>query len=213
MSRIASVAVGVDYNRTDIRLLPTKGYRLAGTVEVAGGDYHFTKENGEATLYQTLFETKDGLKHILALSGRAGVVKAYSGDSSVPIFERFYAGGQGSVRGFAYRGLGPRQGDTPLGGEFSAVGSIEYLFPLYQTTEKGRTYEMLRGVLFTDIGQVAYKLSDVGSTKWRVSVGFGLRISIPALGGAPIALDFGFPIVKDKNDDVQFFSFNVGTEF
>ena len=47
----------------------------------------------------------------------------------------------------------------------------------------------------------------------RVSVGFGFRIKIPALGSAPIALDFGFPIKSQSGDDKQVLSFSIAQNF
>ena len=142
-----------------------------------------------------------------------GAADAYGNDSTVPMFERFYAGGRNSVRGFSFRGLGPTQFGTEVGGEFTAVGNVEYLFPIYQTVVQGRPYEMIRGVLFCDVGQVAYTLNDIGNTTWRSSAGFGIRLHFPGLGGVPIALDWGFPITKDDEDETQIFSFNIGTIF
>ena len=45
---------------------------------------------------------------------------------------------------------------------------------------------------------------------YRVAAGIGLRIVVPMLGPMPIALDFGFPIVKGPQDRDQVFSFWVG---
>ena len=47
----------------------------------------------------------------------------------------------------------------------------------------------------------------------RVAVGFGLRISIPALGPTPVALDFGFPIRRLSGDDRQILSFSIARDF
>ena len=44
----------------------------------------------------------------------------------------------------------------------------------------------------------------------RVAAGFGLRITIPMMGPAPIALDFAFPIAYEPGDLKQIFSFFVG---
>ena len=46
-----------------------------------------------------------------------------------------------------------------------------------------------------------------------VSVGFGLRFSIPQLSPAPIALDFGFPIVEQDTDEGRLFTFSVDLPF
>ena len=45
---------------------------------------------------------------------------------------------------------------------------------------------------------------------YRVTAGVGLRIQVPMLGPVPIALDFGFPIVRGPNDREQIFSFWLG---
>jgi outer membrane protein insertion porin family len=80
--------------------------------------------------------------------------------------------------------------------------SAEMIFPL--TAD-----DMVRGSLFIDTGTVERTVS-----KWeddyRAAVGFGLRLTIPMMGPAPIALDFAFPISKSAFDQKQIFSFNVG---
>ncbi len=68
---------------------------------------------------------------------------------------------------------------------------------------------MLRAVFFVDAGTVEPTVSN-WSDRFRVAPGFGLRIAIPAMGPAPIALDFGFPVVKQAGDMTQVFSFSVG---
>ena len=78
----------------------------------------------------------------------------------------------------------------------------EYSFPLVG--------EKLRGVVFLDTGTVE---SDFGVSEYRASVGFGLRMTIPFMGPVPMALDFGFPILKQSDDDTQIFSFSLGWTF
>ena len=67
--------------------------------------------------------------------------------------------------------------------------------------------DTLRGVLFTDFGTVE---SNVSIDNFRVAPGFGFRITLPAMGPAPIALDFAFPVVYAPYDNRQIFSFFVG---
>jgi len=55
--------------------------------------------------------------------------------------------------------------------------------------------------------------NDPGFEDYRVSVGVGVRFSIPMLSPAPIALDFGFPIVKEDRDERRVFSFSVDLPF
>ena len=74
-----------------------------------------------------------------------------------PFFERFYGGGIGSIRGFRFRGVSPRSGldHDPVGGDFSVTGRLELDFPIDE--------EILRGVVFTDVGDVEPKSGSVQS--------------------------------------------------
>jgi outer membrane protein insertion porin family len=150
----------------------------------------------EASQFFTLFSRPDGGgRHILSLRGEA----AWTG-SDTPIFERLYAGGFQTFRGFAFRGVSPVEQDVRIGGEFLAVGSVEYLFPLMAN-------EMIQGVVFTDFGTVE---EDVSFDQFRLAAGAGLRVTVPAMGPAPLAFDFAFPILSEDFDDEQIFSFYVG---
>jgi len=199
-SMLTSVEVGVTKDTTDSLLFPSEGYRLTGSVEQAGalgGNYTFTRATVDARKYFTI--TRDVLdrRSVLMLHGRVGEIL-----SDAPIFERFYAGGQGTIRGFRYRGVGPRFGKTELGGDFMALASAEYSFPIYEKT--------LNGVIFLDTGTVEPNFS-LGA--WRASVGFGVRFTVPFLGPVPFALDFGIPIAKQSGDRTEIFSFSIGTSF
>jgi outer membrane protein insertion porin family len=61
--------------------------------------------------------------------------------------------------------------------------------------------------VFTDVGTVE---SSVAINNMRVAPGFGLRITLPAMGPAPIALDFAVPVAYAPYDSKQLFSFFVG---
>ncbi len=199
-SNLTSAEVGLVKDTTDSFLFPTEGYRLTGSVEQAGalgGDYTFTKFLVDGRRYWTV--TRDVLdrKSVLSLRGRMGFI---GGDA--PVFERFFAGGHGSIRGFEFRGVGPKTADTFVGGDFLALASTEYSFPIFEKT--------LTGVLFLDTGTVEERIT---LSTWRAAVGFGVRFTVPFFGPVPFALDFGFPISKDGDDDEEFFSFSLGTSF
>jgi outer membrane protein insertion porin family len=87
-----------------------------------------------------------------------------------------------------------------VGGPFQWINTVEYLFPI--TAD-----DTLRGVVFTDFGTVE---PNVAINNMRVAPGFGMRITLPAMGPAPIALDFAFPVVAAPGDTEQIFSFFVG---
>lgn len=198
-STLTSVALGARYDSTDSRILPSRGWIINGGYEYAGafgGDYDYHKFTISANYFQTINEDLLERKTILTYRAEAGYI---SGDA--PFFERFYQGGIGSVRGFRYRGISPRSGsdEDPIGGSFSASGSVELNFPI--------AGEMLRGVVFADAGTVESSFR-VGTI--RTSVGAGIRLTLPIFGQLPLALDFGIPITKDRQDDTQFISFSLG---
>ena len=71
----------------------------------------------------------------------------------------------------------------------------------------------IRAVLFSDTGNVYARLEDFQFSELRTSIGFGLRLQIPALGPMPLALDFAKPINSQDGDETETFSFNFGNFF
>ena len=95
----------------------------------------FTKFSLSHDQYFTLHEDLLDRKTILALHGDIGYMT-----SAAPFYERFYGGGIGSIRGFAFRGVQPAAGpdDDVIGGDFAITGSAEVSFPLYSEELQGR---------------------------------------------------------------------------
>ncbi len=190
-------------DRTDSRWRPTTGDRFRLSYEQVAGGFQFGRGVAEYRIYRTLYTDALERKHILA--GRFSVGHIF-GDA--PVFERFYGGGTGSIRGFAYRGISPRSAgtDEAIGGESMIFAGGEYSFPLIGKPREGG----LRGVVFLDTGTVEeeFKL-----TTYRVSAGFGVRWTVKVFGPVPIALDFGFPLNKSDEDDTQVFSFSMRWSF
>ena len=187
---------------TDSRIIPSEGYRIAFSWEqvgALGGDFSFGKPTFNAAWYKTLRTDIFDRKSVLAVRGDVGYI---AGDA--PPFERFYAGGFGSIRGFSFRGISPRAGvfKDQVGGDFIILTGAEYSFPLYAKT--------LRGVTFLDMGTVEEGFE---ITNWRASVGFGFRLNINFFGPAPLVFDFGFPIATEDDDDVRVFNFSIGASF
>ncbi|MBI5725568.1 MAG: outer membrane protein assembly factor BamA [Planctomycetes bacterium] len=192
-------------DKTDSRWLPTTGDRLSTSYEQFVGSDVFGRISADYHVYRTLYTDVLHRKHVLA--GRAAIGQIV-GDA--PTFERFYGGGLGSVRGFRYRGIGPRgvtdlgfQTNQPIGGKFMMFLGTEYTFPLVS--------DVIRGAMFIDTGTVEPNME---INTYRVSAGFGLRWTIPFFGPVPMSLDFGFPLVKDsEQDNSQLVNFTVGWTF
>ena len=199
-NQLYTVSASLSHDTRDNPFLASEGHLLSGTFEETFGTFQYPRASIEWSQYFRIFERADRSgKHVLSLSARA----AYSGDQT-PIFERFYAGGFSSIRGFAFRGVTPRDPvyGMGVGGDFQLLTTAQYMFPI--TAD-----DMLKGVVFVDAGTVEPTLSQ-WVDRVRVAPGFGLRISIPMMGPAPIALDFAFPVSQQNGDQTQVFSFFVG---
>jgi outer membrane protein insertion porin family len=198
-------ALTYDKNLVDKYSVLYGGYAGTLTYEFAGlgGDAHFSRVTLEANFQTTLFEWPNDHKWVLSIYGLSGMMFPF-GHNDTPIFERFFAGGPQSLRGFAFRGVGPMINDNPRGGNFITTASAEFSFPIFQ--------HILRGVIFTDSGFVEGSSDLPTSVTWRLSAGMGFRITLPIFP-APIALDFGWPILRAHDDKRQVFSFSVGFGF
>lgn len=183
----------------DSAFLPTQGHYLEMAGEQVVGTFDYPRVTMDARKYWLLFERPDHSgRHVLSASTNLG----YTG-TQTPIYEHFFAGGFATFRGFDFRGaspVDPVNGFVEVGGHFQWINSVQYLFPI--TAD-----EMLHGVVFSDFGTVE---PDVEINDFRVTIGTGLRITVPAMGPAPIALDFGWAVNHADFDDREVFSFSLG---
>lgn len=193
---LAGIRIGFGRDTTDNRFTPTKGINYEAGYEQVGGDHTFGILDGTYRWYKTLREDIAGRKTVLETKLFAGTV---IGDA--PVFEKFYAGGLGSVRGFDYRGISPRAGadDDPIGSKWLVTASGEVSVPL--------TSQMLSALFFVDTGMV-----ETGGI--RASAGIGIQIMIPQwFGPVPMRFELASPFMKDESDTTQMFSFSVGSLF
>ncbi len=193
-------SVKLAHDTRDSAFLATEGHLVEASFEQVIGTYMYPRFNFDARKYFHFRERADQSgRHVVSFNLRLGI----TGDDT-PIYDNFYAGGFSTIRGFYFRGASPRDPATGVivGGHFQLLFSAEYLFPI--TAD-----DMLRGVVFCDTGTVEPSIDDWRDT-YRVAPGFGLRITVPAMGPAPIALDFAFPVSTTPGDRKQVFSFFVG---
>jgi outer membrane protein insertion porin family len=193
-----SARFSLTHDKRDRFFAPTQGHLLELSYEQVFGSFDYPRGDIDFRKYFLVRERPDGSgRHTLALGVRFGVT-----GSDTPIFENYFAGGYSTLRGFNFRGASPKESTVIVGGQYRFLGSAEYMMPL--TAD-----DMLRAVAFCDFGTVERELVMKGEN-FRVAPGFGLRIFVPAMGPAPIALDFAFPVTKALTDDEQIFSFFVG---
>ncbi len=197
-NEIYSGQVQLTHDTRNSPFAPSEGHYLTMSYEQAFGDFDYPRGEIALSKYFLVRERADGSgKQTLTTGWSLG----FSGEDT-PIFENYFAGGYSTMRGFEFRGASPTVGGVQVGGRFQFLGTVEYMFPL--TAD-----DMLRGVAFVDYGTVEQDI-EINSENFRVAPGVGLRVAVPALGPAPLAFDFAFPVAEADTDDKQTFSFYMG---
>ena len=186
------------HDTRDSAFLATSGHRIAIGLEEAFGSFVFPRATIDASQHFLLHERPDTSgRQTLTVSNSTGFTGA-----NTPIYENFFAGGYTTLRGFFFRGASPLDEGVQVGGHFSFINTVEYMFPLTGD-------DMLRAVAFTDFGTVEPNV-EMTWQDFRISPGLGLRVTLPAMGPAPIALDFAVPVHHAPGDQLQLFSFFIG---
>lgn len=205
------LSLGINKNFIDPSFVRYAGWGATASYEVLGGpfggDVRLSRARVRANWQTTLLEFPRTYKWVFGLRAQGAWQESFGADRETPIFERFFAGGVRSFRGFEFRSVSPRdpvQEDEPLGGDFLVLGTADFSFPIFKS--------FLRGVLFIDAGTVEKDIKDFSLRRIRYTGGFGFRLNV-AIFPAPVALDFAFPIRARRIDDEQVFSFSVGIGF
>jgi translocation and assembly module TamA len=199
---IAALPVSLGYDGSDSLLDPTRGFRLSGRVSP-----EFSARNGGLTYARTQFDASayHPVSDRVVLAGRVrlGTIVG-AGAFDIAPSRRFYAGGGGSVRGYGYQQLGPKdvEGD-PIGGKGLAEFAVEARIRLRQF---GGNFGV---VPFFDGGSLTGDtLPDFG--KWRFGAGLGVRY-YSSFG--PIRIDVGVPLNRQKGDGPVAVTVSLGQAF
>ena len=119
----------------------------------------------------------------------------------IPLSERFFLGGEGSVRGYRPFILGPQYKENePKGGISATLFSIEYCQNIFS---------FLDLFAFADAGNVTNKTFKI--TRLRTSVGVGARLEI--MNYMPFVFGWGYPINPQRKADEDRFFFSMGGQF
>jgi translocation and assembly module TamA len=186
---IAALPVSLNYDGSDSLLDPTKGFRLGGRIspEVSfhAGTFTYARAQLDASAYHPMSSSI-----VLAGRVRVGTIVGASRDDVAPS-RRFYSGGGGSVRGYGYQQLGPRDVDNdPIGGRSLAEFAIEARVRL-------KAFGGNFGIVpFLDGGSLSTEsLPDLKD--WQLGAGIGLRY-YSSFG--PIRVDVGTPLNPQHGD-------------
>jgi translocation and assembly module TamA len=199
---IAAAPLQLGYDGSDSLLDPTRGFRLSARVspEISfhGGHHTYVRAQFDASAYRPLSD-----RVVVAGRVRFGTISGVSLFDLAPS-RRFYSGGGGSVRGYGYQQLGPKDQDgDPIGGRGLAEFGLETRIRLKQFGGN------LGLVPFFDGGSLSSKATPT-LNNWRYAAGLGLRY-YSSFG--PIRVDFGVPLNRQKGDGPFAVSVSLGQAF
>ncbi|MFW5910571.1 MAG: outer membrane protein assembly factor BamA [Thiohalospira sp.] len=198
------VSTGWNYDSRNQGVFPTEGGRLQSSLKTAlpGSELEYFKAKVRPRYWLPLFD-----ESTLALDMEVNYGDGYGGTEDLPIFENYYGGGTGSVRGFRSNSLGPRatgEGiDRSIGGAFEVNGTLEYLFP------PGGS-ESLRLGLFVDAGNVWEDVQAFEPADFRASYGAGVVWLTPM---GILELSYAKPLAHKSGDELDAIQFNIGTPY
>jgi translocation and assembly module TamA len=199
---IAAIPGTLGYVATDNLLDPTTGFRLLGRlspeVSFQSGTFFYARTQFDASAYHPISD-----RIVAAGRVRLGTILGAQRDDIAPS-RRFYSGGGGSVRGYGYQQLGPRDIDgDPIGGRSLAEFSLEARIRL-------KAFGGNFGIVpFVDGGTLSTgsmpKFSD-----WQIGVGLGARY-YSSFG--PIRIDVGTPLNRRSGDSTIAVVVGLGQAF
>jgi outer membrane protein assembly factor BamA len=197
---VAGLDLSLLHNTRDDLLDPRRGDFLSVNVELApsalGSDAPFTKVYAQAVLARPIGEAS----LTWAQSYRLGLAWGFGGEPVIS-FERFYAGGADSLRGFGTNEVGPRGplGDV-TGGEAVVILNQELRY---------RHRSGLGGAVFYDGGNVFASVHDM-SLRLRHTLGAGLRWASPV---GLLRVDLGFPLARQEGEKAYRLFVGLGQAF
>jgi outer membrane protein insertion porin family len=199
--RLSTLSASGIFSTRDDAFDPTRGVLLSLDTTLApralGSEVGFVRSSWQSFVYRrvpwlpgTVFA--GGARFGLAFGFPFSTVDANGLpiviDQELPASERFFAGGDTSVRGFALDQLGSSsvidQNGVSNGGNGLVIFNAELRFPLWRARSLG-------GAVFIDTGNVFAKVSEIDLTELRSGVGFGLRWKSPV---GPLRLDFAWKL-------------------
>ena len=199
---IGALPATLGYDGSDDLLDPKRGFRLSGRVSpevsLSGKTFGYVRGQVDASGYVPV-----GEKVVIAGRARIGMTAGAARDDIAPS-RLFYSGGGGSVRGYGYQEIGPRNVlDRPIGGRSLAEFSLEarVRLPIF-----GGNFGV---VPFVDAGNI-YTESIPKFTGMRIGAGVGLRYYS---NFGPIRIDVGTPLGRRKGESIVAVQVSLGQAF
>jgi outer membrane protein insertion porin family len=200
---VGSLSTFIYRNTVDSPLTPSRGTLYSIGCKFSGGplggEVDLIKPQLEWTYYRPIVG-----RSVLGFHLEYQFLKPL-GSRSVPFWERFYLGGERSIRGYEIYTVGPHTSEgVNKGGEKALVFNAEYIIPV-----GGPLY----AIFFCDAGNAFARREKVRLTDLYSSTGLEMRIFVPALR-VPFRLIFAYNNRKITSVDSHFaFRFAIGTTF
>lgn len=202
-ARLVGLPVFAAYDTSDDLLDPSTGARARIAVTPIAGfqadtPVTFAIADATASAYFDLTGSKE-----IVLAARGRVASIISGDLDVVSpARRLYAGGGGSVRGYAERFIGPLDDDgDPTGGLSAVEAGLEL---------RARVSSTIGLAAFVEAGSVSTDIAPTFDEGVQAAVGGGLRYFSPV---GPFRIDLGFPVNRRKEDDLFQLYISIGQAF
>jgi outer membrane protein assembly complex protein YaeT len=210
-SRLIYGDAGLSFDNTDSLFQPSRGSLINLSHQIGlpylGGEYGYLRSTLLVTRY---VEVRDGW--VLAGKLLPGVIFGYGGENDrVPLFQRLFAGGASSIRGYERRQLGPKddpksfgqeRDPEPVGGRALLETSLELRFPLSGN---------LSGVAFVDAGNVWSDPDQMSLGDMKYTPGAGVRYRTPV---GPVRLDVARRTARDEDFLPKWvFHISIGSAF
>jgi len=206
--KLGDLGVAVVRDRRDDLFLPTKGSYVS--VEARLFAPIFLSEDSFLKVFaQASWTHSFGKAHPLTFASavRIGLGQPFGTTPAIPLSERFFAGGDSTLRGFERDGVGPRDVDPasgasrPAGGEALLLFNEELRFPIVSR---------LKGVVFYDAGNVYRRLAGADPFDLRHAIGAGLRLETPI---GPLRLEYGRKLDREPGESRSEVFFAIGSAF
>jgi outer membrane protein insertion porin family len=200
------------HNTVDNPYTPRSGLKYTLTTQIAGGPLKGTldylRPEVELVYYiphlrRTALGFRVNAAIIMPYANTAKVDPA-TGRNTLPLYQRFFLGGETEIRGVNIRTVGPIDSENhALGGNKKALFNAEYYIDIASP---------LRMVLFFDAGQAFLEGERIDIRKFRTSTGVEMRFIMPVLN-VPFRLIYAWNPNRDSFQQKSTFKFAVGTTF
>ncbi len=219
---VTGVSFNLNYDSTDNIFKPHRGLRSYAEAELAGVRRHSDEERSFPMAkfsYLNTFYYPVWRKGTLKFRGDCRFLVPFGGNGkprNVPISERFFLGGETTVRGYVPYSLGPKlikeqkdketgqvtfvKSNDPTGGLSSVLLSVEYNQELFK---------LMDAFVFVDGGSIDLQRFHVHDL--QLSYGFGIRLELG--NRLPFTIGYGIPINPSSHDEVRKFFFSMGGQF